>query len=50
MSGPVANPTAPAEPADEHDDAALPIGTRLAEFELTRLLGIGGFGIVYLAL
>ena len=27
----------------------LPIGTRLAEFELTQLLGEGGFGIVYLA-
>ena len=28
---------------------ALPIGTRLAEFELTGLIGEGGFGIVYLA-
>ena len=28
---------------------ALPVGTRLAEFELLRLLGEGGFGIVYLA-
>ena len=28
---------------------ALPIGTHLAEFELLRLLGEGGFGIVYLA-
>ena len=28
---------------------ALPIGTRLAEFELLRVLGEGGFGIVYLA-
>jgi serine/threonine protein kinase len=27
----------------------LPVGTRLAEFEITRLLGEGGFGIVYLA-
>lgn len=34
-----------AEPADE----ALPLGTRLAEFELIGLVGQGGFGIVYLA-
>ncbi len=34
------------------DDAphnALPVGTRLGEFEITGLLGEGGFGIVYLA-
>lgn len=29
---------------------ALPPGTRLDEFEITRILGAGGFGIVYLAL
>ncbi|MDB5949996.1 MAG: hypothetical protein JWR65_1851, partial [Massilia sp.] len=28
---------------------ALPVGTRLGEFEITGLLGEGGFGIVYLA-
>jgi serine/threonine protein kinase len=28
---------------------ALPIGTRLGEFEVRRVLGVGGFGIVYLA-
>jgi serine/threonine protein kinase len=28
---------------------ALPIGTRLGEFEITGLIGEGGFGIVYLA-
>jgi serine/threonine protein kinase len=28
---------------------ALPVGTRLGEFELLGLLGVGGFGIVYLA-
>jgi serine/threonine protein kinase len=29
--------------------SALPPGTRLGEFELLSLLGVGGFGIVYLA-
>ncbi len=28
---------------------ALPIGTKLREFEVTSLIGVGGFGIVYLA-
>ena len=27
----------------------LPIGTRLADFEITGILGEGGFGIVYMA-
>ena len=35
--------------ADAHVQNALPIGTRLGEFEITGLLGEGGFGIVYLA-
>ena len=30
-------------------DNVLPVGTRLGEFELISLIGIGGFGIVYLA-
>ena len=30
-------------------DLALPAGTRLGEFQLTRLIGIGSFGNVYLA-
>lgn len=34
-------------PVAEHD--ALPTGTRLGEFEIERVLGVGGFGIVYLA-
>ena len=33
--------------ADEHD--ALPPGTRFGELEVLRVLGAGGFGIVYLA-
>lgn len=32
---------------DEHD--ALPAGTRFGELEILRVVGIGGFGIVYLA-
>ena len=38
---------APAAPLAEHD--ALPPGTRFGEFEIIRVLGVGGFGIVYLA-
>jgi len=36
----------PAKAASDH--LALPVGTRLAEFEITGLVGVGGFGIVYL--
>ncbi len=38
----------PQASASDHD--ALPPGTRLAEFEIECVLGIGGFGIVYRAL
>ena len=34
-------------PPPDHD--ALPPGTRLGEFEIQRVLGVGGFGIVYLS-
>ena len=34
--------------AAEHD--VLPPGTRFGEFEILRVLGVGGFGIVYLAM
>ncbi|CAM4117705.1 serine/threonine-protein kinase [Roseateles saccharophilus] len=47
----VAAPTpVPSSAAAMGDGNSLPVGTRLAEFELTRTLGEGGFGIVYLAL
>ncbi|HEY8878244.1 MAG TPA: protein kinase, partial [Roseateles sp.] len=38
--------------ADSRDDEAinaLPVGTRFGELEITGTLGVGGFGIVYLA-
>ncbi|MBQ0946243.1 protein kinase [Ideonella sp. 4Y16] len=43
-----AAPPAPA-PAPQDGGSNLPIGTYLGEFELTGVLGEGGFGIVYLA-
>jgi len=43
---PAAAPT-PAAP-DDHGNA-LPVGTYLGEFEITSMLGEGGFGIVYMA-
>jgi serine/threonine protein kinase len=30
-----------------HDAGLLPVGSRLAEFEITRVIGQGGFGVVY---
>lgn len=50
-SGPTREPPTPGapSPAEPDDQHALPIGTRLGEFEITRLVGVGGFGIVYLA-
>jgi hypothetical protein len=39
-----------AAPAGLDDSRLLPAGTCLDEFEILRPLGIGGFGIVYLAL
>jgi len=49
ISGP---PAAAAEPPPAPRDEggnALPVGSRQAEFEVIRVLGEGGFGIVYLA-
>jgi serine/threonine protein kinase len=39
----------PATKAAVDNGPALPVGTFLGEFELTSMLGVGGFGIVYLA-
>ncbi len=44
---PTPHPSA-ASTLGDHD--ALPAGTRLDEFEILRVLGVGGFGIVYLAM
>ena len=45
-SRPSAAAAAPAEPQPGH---TLPLGTRLRDYEITGLIGEGGFGIVYLA-
>ena len=45
---PPASAPSPA-PAAGTDHDALPPGTRFGEFEILRVLGVGGFGIVYLA-
>ncbi len=39
----------PAGPAPADDTTGLPVGTRLGEFEITALVGEGGFGLVYSA-
>ena len=49
MPGAGATASGPAADSVEHHNA-LPIGTRIGEFEIAALIGIGGFGIVYLAL
>ena len=42
--------TTPEPPSADNDNpGALPVGTRLGEFELRSVIGVGGFGIVYLA-
>ena len=47
MSQPPTPSTPPAPALADHD--ALPAGTRFGELEIIRVLGVGGFGIVYLA-
>lgn len=48
--GPAASPAPAAAPAAQDMGNGLPVGTRLNEFEITALVGEGGFGIVYLAI
>ena len=48
MSDPTNARSAAAPPPEDGGDA-LPTGTRLAEFEIREVLGVGGFGIVYRA-
>lgn len=47
-SGTSATPvTSPATGSGPHEAGLLPVGSRLAEFEITRIIGQGGFGVVY---
>ena len=53
VSRAVASPghTTEAEPSDNAEDGlSLRMGTRVAEFEIIRRIGDGGFSIVYLAM
>ena len=49
MSNDPPTPAKPSIAAAGTDHDALPPGTRFGEFEIIRVLGVGGFGIVYLA-
>jgi len=44
-----ASPATAAAVAVDKESNALSVGTKIGEFEITGLIGIGGFGIVYLA-
>src|SRR6185437_2777858 len=46
---PATTPPVAAPAGGEQHALTLPAGTRLAEFEITKTIGEGGFGIVYLA-
>ncbi|UYN96584.1 MAG: protein kinase [Enhydrobacter sp.] len=48
MKEPTTDPNQPAAQA-EHDFAALPVGARVGRYEITAILGQGGFGITYRA-
>jgi predicted ATPase len=43
-------PNAPQAATAEAGDGSLPVGTYLQDFEITALIGEGGFGMVYLAI
>ena len=47
--GAAMRPGAPHRGAGGGSENCLPVGTRLADFEITGVLGEGGFGIVYMA-
>jgi len=49
MSTPTSDYHKPPVAPSGMDHDALPAGTRFGEFEIKRVLGVGGFGIVYLA-
>ena len=49
LGGAAAISAPPPPQRESHSQNALPIGTRLGEFEVVGLVGEGGFGIVYLA-
>src|SRR5512140_538871 len=42
-------PAGAAQSVDSKEHNALPVGSRVGEFEIKAIIGIGGFGIVYLA-
>jgi serine/threonine protein kinase len=43
----LSNVPATSPSAGTHEAGLLPVGSRLAEFEITRVIGQGGFGVVY---
>ncbi len=47
VTSPSGNRPVTAAPTASHDAGLLPVGSRLAEFEVTRVIGQGGFGVVY---
>ncbi len=49
LGGAAATPAPPPQQRESTSQNALPVGTRLGEFEIVGLVGEGGFGIVYLA-
>ena len=46
-TNPPTNPATGPSQGTPHEAGLLPVGSRLAEFEITRVIGQGGFGVVY---
>lgn len=46
-TNPPTNPATGPSQGTPHEAGLLPVGSRLAEFEITRIIGQGGFGVVY---